>query len=61
MFKQYEKAHDIDVQTIQVDEWHPCLFHTNYKKQISHNYYYQIVTHEVCDVRMLRRMCECWQ
>jgi len=22
-------AHDIDVQTIQVDEWHSCLFHTN--------------------------------
>ncbi len=22
-------AHDIDVQTIQVDEWHPYLFHMN--------------------------------
>jgi hypothetical protein len=20
-------THEIDVQTIQVDEWHPCLFH----------------------------------
>jgi hypothetical protein len=22
-------AHDIDVQTTQVDEWHSCIFHMN--------------------------------
>jgi hypothetical protein len=48
-------VNDIHVYSIQT-----------YKKQISYDYYYQIVTHEVCDVRMLRgmcewRMCECWQ
>ncbi len=42
--------HGIDVQTVQINELHSCLFHTNYEKQISHDYYCQIMTHEVCDV-----------
>jgi hypothetical protein len=25
----FKHAHNIDVQTIQVDEWHLCLFHMN--------------------------------
>jgi hypothetical protein len=47
-------AYDINVQIIQIDEWHPCLFHTNpfYEKQILHDYYCQIVTHEVYDVQL---------
>jgi hypothetical protein len=27
-------VHDIDVQTTQVNEWHPCLFHMNLWKKI---------------------------
>jgi len=39
VFKQYKHAYDIHVYSI----W-------TYEKQISHNYYCQIITHEVCDV-----------
>jgi hypothetical protein len=41
--------HDIDVQIIQVGEWYLCLFHTNLWKTILHDYYCQIVAHEVYD------------
>jgi hypothetical protein len=44
-------AHDINVQTIQVDEWHLCLFHMNlWKINFVHDYYCQIMTHEIYDV-----------
>ncbi len=39
MFKQYKQLNDIRVYSIQT-----------YEKKISHDYYCQIVTHEVCDV-----------
>jgi len=40
-------------QTIQVDEWHPCLFHMNLQKvDFAYDYYCQIMAHEVCDVEV---------
>jgi hypothetical protein len=42
-------VHDIDVQTIQVDEWHLCLFLQTYENKILHNYYCQIMAYEIYD------------
>jgi len=33
-------AHNMDVQTIQINGWHLCLFHMNLWKQILHDYYF---------------------
>jgi hypothetical protein len=41
MFKQYKCMNDICVYFIR-----------NYEKKISHDYYYQIVTHEICNVTL---------
>jgi hypothetical protein len=29
----FKNAHNINVQIIQIDEWHLCLFHTNLWKE----------------------------
>jgi hypothetical protein len=37
----------------QVDEWHQCLFHMNLQQvDFAYDYYCQIMAHEVCDVEV---------
>jgi hypothetical protein len=43
-------AHNINVQTTQIDDCITVYFIRTYEKKISHDYYCQIVAHEVCDV-----------
>ncbi len=43
-------AHDINVQTIQIDDCINVYFVWTYEKINSHDYCCQIVAHEVCDV-----------
>jgi hypothetical protein len=61
MFKQYEQAYDIHVWTMHITSMFKRFKYMNdiHEKQISHNYYCQIMTYEVYDNIQVLFYCNC--